>query len=60
MATLSHSELNSVREVVTTHLTTASKLCTYAESCHDPQIKQMFGTAAQQARQSAQNLIQML
>lgn len=60
MPNLSYSELNSIREVVTCHLTTASKLNSFAESCEDQQIKQMFNQASQQAKQSAQNLIQML
>lgn len=60
MPNLSHSELNSIREVVTCHLTTASKLNSFSEACEDQQIKQMLGQASQQARQSAQNLIQML
>ncbi|GHU50513.1 hypothetical protein AGMMS49975_01700 [Clostridia bacterium] len=60
MANLSHSELNSVREVVTAHLTSASKLGAYADACPDPQIKQMFTQASTQAKQSANSLIQML
>ena len=60
MPGLSHSELNSIREVVTCHQTTASKLHEYANQCQDPNIKQMFTKAAQDASKNAQNLIQML
>ncbi|MDR2650002.1 MAG: hypothetical protein LBB94_09860 [Clostridiales bacterium] len=56
----SHSELNSIREVVSSHQTTANKLNDYANQCQDQNIKQMFTTAAQDAAKSAQNLIQML
>lgn len=54
------SELNSIREVVSAHQTMGTKLSSYAEQVQDPQIKQMFSQAATQAKQSAQNLIQML
>jgi hypothetical protein len=60
MANLNQSELNTIRELVTCHHTTASKLSAYAEQCNDAGIKQMFSQASQKARQSAQNLIQML
>ena len=56
----SQSELNSIREVVACHQTTANKLSDYANQCQDPTIKQMFTKAAQEANKSAQNLIQML
>jgi len=60
MTGLKLSELNSIREVVSAHLTTANKLSTYAEQVQDTQLKQMFTQASTQAKQSAQNLIQML
>jgi len=60
MANISQSELNSIREVVACHLTTANKLTSYAGQCADSQVKQMFQTAAGQAQKSAQTLIQML
>lgn len=56
----SQSELNSIREVVCAHQTTANKLTDYANQCQDQNIKQMFTKAAQDANKSAQNLIQML
>lgn len=60
MAKLNQQELNSIREVVTSHQTMSSKLSTYANQCQDPNIKQMFTQASQEASKSAQNLIQML
>lgn len=60
MAKLSQQELNSIREVVSSHQTMANKLSTYANQCQDQSIKQMFSQASQQAQKSAQNLIQML
>ena len=60
MPGFSQSELNSIREVVACHQTTANKLNDYANQCQDSNIKQMFTKAAQEASKSAQNLIQML
>jgi phosphoribosylcarboxyaminoimidazole (NCAIR) mutase len=60
MQNLKQSELNWIREVVSAHNMTASKLNSYAGQVQDPQIKQMFSTASTQAKQSAQNLLQML
>jgi len=60
MPSYNQSELNSIREMVIAHQTTASKLSSYSEQCNDAHLKQMFGQAANEARQSAQNLIKML
>ncbi|MCL2225381.1 MAG: hypothetical protein FWB96_10500 [Defluviitaleaceae bacterium] len=60
MQTLKQSELNWIREVVSAHNMSASKLHTYASQVQDPQIRQMFSTASTQAKQAAQNLLQML
>ena len=60
MQGLKQSELNWIREVVSSHQTIASKLSTYADQVQDPQIKQMFTQASTKAKQSANNLIQML
>ena len=60
MQGLKQSELNSIREVVCAHLTTANKLNDYAGQVHDPRIQQMFSQASTKAKQAAQNLIQML
>ena len=60
MTNLTQSELNSIREVVTCHQTTACKLRSFADQVHDGQIKQMFSKASQDAQRSAQTLIQLL
>jgi len=60
MTGLKLSELNSIREMVTAHQTAANKLGAYADQVQDSHLKQMFTQASTQARQSAQNLIQML
>ena len=60
MPGLKQSELNWIREVVSGHNTTASKLADYAEQVQDPQIKQMFSQASTKAKQAANQLIQML
>jgi phosphoribosylcarboxyaminoimidazole (NCAIR) mutase len=60
MQNLKQSELNWIREVVSAHNMTSSKLNTYAEQVQDPKIRQMFSAASTEARQAAQNLLQML
>jgi len=60
MPMLSHMDLNAIRESVTAHQTGAAKLNSYAASCTDPQLQQMFKKAAQDSTQAAQQLIQML
>jgi len=60
MQGLKQSELNHIREVVSSHLAVSNKLQTYSQQVQDPQIKQMFSQASTKARQSAENLIRML
>ncbi|MCL2399009.1 MAG: hypothetical protein FWC91_04585 [Defluviitaleaceae bacterium] len=60
MTGLRQSELNSIREVAACHQTVANKLSSFANQVNDSNIKQMFNQASNQARQGAQNLIQML
>jgi len=60
MPNLSHSELNSIREVVSCHQNVSNKLQSYAGECKDQNIKRMFSQAAQEAQKSAQQLIQMI
>jgi len=60
MSGLKQSELNWIREAVSAHNMTASKLGSYANQVQDPQIKQMFTKASSDAHNAAQNLIQML
>ena len=60
MNQLTQSEVNSIREIASAHLTTAVKLNTFAGQCSDNKIKQMFSTASTQAQKGAQDLISML
>ena len=57
---LKQSELNWIREVVSCHNMSACKLNAYASQVQDPQLQSMFSNASRQARQAAQNLLQML
>lgn len=57
---LKQSELNWIREVVSCHNMSASKLNAYASQVQDPQLQSMFSNASRQAKQAAQNLLQML
>jgi len=60
MSNLTQSELNSIREVVTSHQNVACKLTSYAQQVQDPHIKQMFDKGAQDARKNAMDLINMI
>ncbi|MDR1688077.1 MAG: hypothetical protein LBS21_05640 [Clostridiales bacterium] len=60
MANFTQSELDSIREVVTCHLSVASKLSSCANSVSDGEIKQMLIQSAQEAKQNAQNLMRLL
>ena len=60
MSNLSQMEFNAIREIASGHITVAAKLNEYAGKCTDPQIKQMFQKAAQDATKSAQTLANML
>jgi hypothetical protein len=60
MATLTQVELNSIREMVASHKTTAVKLNNFAGQCTDPKIQTMFRQASTEADKSANNLLQML
>lgn len=60
MPNLTQSDLNGLREIVSSHQTMACKFSDYANQCQDANLKQMFLKAAQDSRSSAQNLIQMI
>ncbi len=60
MAQLNQLELQNLRHLIYSHETSAQKLKTYAQQCQDPQIKQMFQQAAQQAENTKQKFIQFL
>ena len=54
MADLSQVELQNLRHLIGAHDTSYQKLNTYAQQAVDPQIKQMFTKAAQDALNTKQ------
>lgn len=60
MVKLNEVELQNVRHLVGAHETSYQKLTTYANTCTDPQIKQMFEKSAQDALNTKQKLISFL
>lgn len=60
MHQLNQMELQNIRHLIGSHETAAQKLATYAQSCSDPQIRQMFQQSAQSARSAKQKLISFL
>ncbi len=57
---LTQVELNNIREIVSSCITTADKMKAYAANCNDRQLKQMFSDSAAKSQQDAEKLIQML
>jgi len=60
MAELTQVELQNLRHLIGGHDTCYQKLNTYSNQCVDPQIKQMFATAAQDALNTKQELLTFL
>lgn len=60
MTGLKQSELNWIRESVSGHNMTSCKLGDYANQVQDPELAKMFSKASKDAKQAAQNLLQML
>lgn len=60
MADLTQIELQNLRHLISAHDTSYQKLNSYASSCVDPQIKQMFTKAAQDALNTKQKLLTFL
>ncbi len=60
MANLSQVELQNLRHLIGAQDTSYQKLNTYAAQCVDPQIKQMFTKAAQDASNTKQKLLTFL
>ena len=60
MPKLNEVELQNVRHLVGAHETSYQKLTSYANSCTDPQIKQMFSQSAQDALNTKQKLMSFL
>jgi hypothetical protein len=57
---ISEKELISIKEIASQNQVLSAKLKTYAQNCQDQEVKQTFTQAANDARESANNLIQML
>lgn len=53
-------ELQNLRHLIGSHDVAEKKLNCFAESCTDPQVKQMFQQSAQSASQTRQKLISFL
>ena len=60
MADLNQLELQHLRHLIGAHDTSYQKLNAYASQCVDPQIKQMFTKAAQEALNTKQKLLTFL
>ena len=60
MADLTQVELQNLRHLIGAHDTAYQKLNSYANSCVDPQIKQMFTKSAQEALNTKQKLMSFL
>ncbi|NLJ72564.1 MAG: hypothetical protein GX333_06100 [Syntrophomonadaceae bacterium] len=57
---LTQLELQHLRHLISSHEMAEKKLNSYANSCNDPQVKQMFQQSAQSASQSREKLISFL
>ena len=60
MADLNQLELQHLRHLIGAHETSYNKLNTYSAQAVDPQIKQMFNKAAQDALNTKQKLMGFL
>ena len=60
MADITQVELQNLRHLIGAHDTAHQKLTTYSNQCVDPQIKQMFTKAAQDAMNTKQRLTSFL
>jgi len=60
MPNLTQIELQNLRHLIGTHETTYQKLNAYSSQAVDPQIKQMFTEAAQDALNGKQKLMTFL
>lgn len=57
---LSQIELQNLRHLIGSHEVAEKKLNSYADSCTDPQVKQMFQQSAKSASQTRQKLMSFL
>ncbi len=57
---LTQTELQSLREITSSHVTMSKKFGLYASQVQDPKIKQMFTQASTDAKTTATNLTNSL
>ena len=60
MAKLTHVELQNLRHLIGAQDTNYQKLTNYANTCVDPQIKQLFTKSAQDSLNTKQKLMSFL
>ena len=60
MPNLSQVELQNLRHLIGAHENSYEKLNSYASTCVDPEIKQMFSKSAQEALNTKQKLMSFL
>ena len=60
MANLNQIELQNLRHLIGLQDTNFQKLTNYANTCADPQIKQLFTKSAQDTLNTKQNLMSFL
>jgi hypothetical protein len=60
MGNINQQELQSIREIISSHQTMATKFDCYSNQCQDQQIKQLFKQSGQDAETTATNLINSL
>jgi hypothetical protein len=60
MGNINQQELQSLREIISSHQTMATKFDFYSNQCQDQQIKQLFKQSSQDASTTATSLINSL
>ena len=60
MSQLNQQELQALRHIIGSHETSIQKMETYAQQAQDPQVKNYFQTAVQDAQQTKQKLMGFL
>ena len=60
MGELTELELQNIRHLITGYETSYDKMTTYAQEVSDPQFKQFFDKAAQDATNNKQTLMRFL
>ncbi|NLY66982.1 MAG: hypothetical protein GX069_05430 [Tissierellia bacterium] len=60
LGNINQMELNHLREITSLHQNMVVKYETFANQCQDPQLKQLFKQASQDAQTTVNNLINSL